>query len=135
MIKAIDLRIGNWVDANTPEMQVRAITEYEVELYMPDSEADNFTYEVDKLEGILLTPEVIGRCSGCLVLEGTGYYVHKIGNIEISIRPEDGTVYIQDKRFPILMDKKVKYLHEFQNLVYTVTGKEIEYKALNTNKP
>ncbi len=55
MIKASELRIGNWVTGNFPCMVVEAINKYSVEVNLSSSEADIFSYDEDELEPIPAT--------------------------------------------------------------------------------
>ena len=58
-IDARELRIGNLIEANGPAMEVKAITENTVELYLHGSESDNWEEDLEKCNGILLTEDNI----------------------------------------------------------------------------
>lgn len=59
MIDTSTLRIGNIVHANTPPMIVKSINLHEVDLYMPGSEGDCFTYEAQALQPVIITPDIL----------------------------------------------------------------------------
>lgn len=115
MIKANELRLGNIVHANTPNMIVQAVNKYEVELYMPGSEADNFTYPIEQIEGVNLTPAIL-KNAGFLKVAGVW------SDTKIDLY-EGGKSYLY-----LHSNLKVKYLHSLQNLVFELTGREVTIK-------
>lgn len=135
-----ELRIGNWLTANSPQMQVRAINKHEVELYMPESNADTFTYEISQLRGIPLSEEVLIACG--FEKDGFGAYNKDISRIrgffkmlvfagdylyqregsEGKRRETDDMCVLWNKDF-----RNCFYLHNLMNLYFSLTGEELTY--------
>lgn len=112
MIKASELRIGNYICCdsgfyNKPTkvtgMFIRQIDS------LNNSEADNYS-------PIPLTPEILEKCG---LLEG-----NKFRSIEyFNIRDENGySLYFDDSYLCV----DIKYLHQLQNLYYSLCGEELE---------
>jgi hypothetical protein len=134
-MNANELRLGNWVEANSPMMQVKEITEHTVGLYMPGSEADPFLYDIDEINPIPLSPEILEKC---------GFELNR--NNELSIEINDiashlelmsgagGFYYPSFTQTPQGDEERTVYfnrinsLHQLQNLIYALTGEELTYK-------
>lgn len=113
-MKPSELRIGNWVQANSPAMIVEEITKFGVGLYMPGSNADLFYHMIEKVEPIPITDEILVK-AGFVKKYGTWF-----GLIELD----------EDYLFHYGMEEavEIKSLHQLQNLVYCLTGEELNYK-------
>ena len=135
MIQAKELRIGNVIEANTPPMIVQAINKDSVELYMPGSEADNFEEDLEKCNGIPLTPEILEKCgfqkanNDRWLIEMDGPHRH----IEVIWYGLAKNIYVNLWEAPELSSGEpifysiggVKYLHQLQNLYWCLCGKEL----------
>lgn len=120
MIKANELRIGNWyIDAFAGKTQVRGID-------LDDWEAINST-------PIVLTPEILQQC-GFEKIEETGHWWLSVfeGYVHIGFMFEKFPLVldIDDCRMPL---HHIKYLHQLQNLFFSLTGEEltVNHKVLS----
>lgn len=105
MINVRELRIGNWYDHNG---QYRQAT--------PSTIEETWHDERPWCEPIPLTEEILLRCG---FEEGqTGYYFKD--DIIISV---EGQVYFGENEVHIA---EIYHLHQLQNLVYALTGEELE---------
>lgn len=124
MIKANELRIGNLVQFEsetgfTEQVKVVCIRENDF-----DAEGDevfhNEKYDGD-YEPIPLTPEIL-EAAGFDKVSGLTYD-HKDGN---TIRESSGQYWYYVKIHGNL--RSIQYLHQLQNLYFSLTGKELEIK-------
>ncbi len=130
-MNANELRVGNWVEANSPMMQVKEITEHTVGLYMPGSEADPFLYDIEEIRPIKLSPEILEKCEGFIKQVGTPNNSKAIYFDFVGYR-----IYCTDAFCSIHFDagdwfpeiRKINNLHTFQNWYYFNTGHELTYK-------
>lgn len=134
MIKSQDLRINNWVHANTPVMQVKEIYEHSVGLYMPGSESDNFNYPVEQLQGIPLTPLILEKCGFTKSSNGPYFDKYRLPNgyriahcVENTNTDAEGRPYHTKGFYCGATDREIKYLHRLQNLIYEICDYEINY--------
>lgn len=124
MINANELRLclGNWVEANSPPMIVGSINEFDIDLYMPDSEADCFSFDISRINGIPLTPEILEKAGFVIPAGNHSYTVVEDGVIKYKF--EMGfyhTFIIGNTVF-----SHIKYVHQLQNLYFDLTGEELE---------
>jgi hypothetical protein len=103
MIKANELRIGNWVKFPfTGPEQVGEIIRLEQDSgenneYYISSINDRFPRHIKTIEPIEITPEILGKVK----FKGYGFNVYSAL-------------------------KKINYLHELQNIYFALTGEELE---------
>ena len=134
-MNANELRVGNWVEANSPMMQVKEITEHTVGLYMPGSEADPFLYDIEEIRPIKLSPEILEKCgfelnrnnelsieindiaSHLELMSGTGGFYYP-SFTQTPQGDEERTVYFN----------RINSLHQIQNLYFSLCGEELNYK-------
>lgn len=107
MIKANELRIGNWVHAFKTEWSIQG---------------DDFKYEEMPYDPIPLTREIIESC---------GFEKHTLGYNSLN---SNINLYQMKEGLPILpcwkenvIGKEIKYLHQLQNLYFALTQTEIEF--------
>ena len=128
MIQENELRIGNVIEANTPPMIVQAINKDSVELYMPGSEADNFEEDLEKCNGIPLTPEILEKCG----FEWDIFwqrFADKRGRYYLQEANDSGYNIFNGKwKQQINWMKSLEYLHQLQNLYFALTGEELTVK-------
>lgn len=112
MIKANELRIGNWVNFSGDPMIIRL--------------GEQLDYYTDYYEPIPLTPEI---------LEAAGFdgrkdvrYFKSIGDTVLTIYYEDQKFWIQDFDWFKLDLPSMEYVHQLQNLYFALTGNELEIK-------
>jgi hypothetical protein len=132
-LKSSELRIGNWVEGNSPEMIVKVISEHSISLYMPRSEADNFDFDIEDIRPIPLTHEVliaggfttdemkVEYSIGLPIGEGADLFIENEGHPSMSCG-------IKSFQVKFNYFKDVKYLHQVQNIYFSITGEELEYK-------
>lgn len=143
MIKANELRIGNWVTLNKYEynFNVNPFTKkivgsavIQVDEIDGESESINkyiFSWgEVESnsceyLEGIPLTPEILEKVGFEAHGEDGEYNYPDIAGVYLQQR------YLDDDGFDYYCFKQwlmtVNYLHQLQNLFFALTGTELEY--------
>ena len=136
MIHQKDLRLGDLVQitVDLPEYKqgdifvVIDISEVYIGLRSPsesDCRPDMYTIR-DNIEGIRLTPEILEK-NGFEMREGTVVYA----KYRLSLKPlEDGKGYqvgLGSLRFFYVKVKIVKYVHEFQHILWAL-GKDANLK-------
>lgn len=126
MIKATDLRIGNWVRLHDPRKERRTGTERVwgrllLALEQNDPEDDIITRNV---EPIPITPEILTKC-GLVERYVKGEWSWSQGGkwqgFTEGYLKEDGYHYLGD--YP-----PIHYLHQLQNLYFAITGEELEVR-------
>lgn len=117
---ANELRIGNWVQVNSPIMQVKEITDHTIGLYMPGSEADPFLYDIDEVFPIPLSPEILEKCG---FKKHNNYYTKDEFYIFEAFNSGKCFSYSTDQYYVELTS-----LHQLQNLYYSLTGEELIFK-------
>jgi len=121
MIDKTHLRLGNYV---MDEDSVVMITEL-TSKHANHSQAFNCPY--DDLEPIPLTPEILEKCGFEKNEDGDdGYYYDLSAN---------GILFIEgDKKgycevfLDMIEEVRVRYLHQLQNLYFSLTGQELNVK-------
>jgi hypothetical protein len=119
MIKAEELRIGNWVEITKPRhgetfIKVESIANDIINLEFRE-------YSFFELKPILLTEEILLKCG----------FEDETDNqpFDLGVRTYDnGTISI-DSNFEVGLGRNshfVKYLHQLQNLYYALTGEELK---------
>jgi len=130
MIKANELRIGNWVNTVSGYQQIKSIATdacHTVALH---------TYEF--VNPIPLSKEVLERCGFTRNSnwwgDGVDYYHkhtnehHDITSIDIMFGFESDEGFLNCVNYGQTNFEHIKYLHELQNLYYALTKTELEYK-------
>lgn len=117
MIKASDLRLGNWVDAGG---MARAL-----EIY-PNSITTETAQNIWEFFPIPLTPEILEKCG--FVKRGDWLYKEQF---IIGFITTDNHFQTEYKMAGVegnwkLLD--IPYLHQLQNLFYSLTGKELNFQ-------
>lgn len=120
MIKAEELRIGNWItDRNDFHMQVVSLGSDYMYADFEGNEGDvwEFNFENNKPNPIPLTEEILLKCGfekgkGTILFLNGFYYDTFDGEFS----------------FISIIINNIKYLHQLQNLHYILTGQELEVK-------
>lgn len=129
MIHYQELRVGNWVEYLGEEFQILGITYPEKEEYWENyrirlDDHDHTTVIHQMLEPISITENRLKRLqfyNGILIID-------EIGEIEYNEFHDErltlcvGSYCSNGQRIPI------KYVHQLQNLFYSLTGKELNYE-------
>jgi len=121
MINANELRIGNLI--KSPNGEVFKVDNIQVNSINQRIDGDGVagSYFLSGFTGIELTPEVLEKCG----FEKERHYVVKgsiyvFENNYVALYPEEGR---EEINLP-----HIKYLHQLQNLVFALTGNELDYK-------
>jgi hypothetical protein len=112
-MNANELRLGNWVHPQFP-MQVVSIYNDEILCNFEGNEGDVWEFNPKDLEGIPWSEEWLDRI---------GFKKHHTSWQFDSIMFE--VTFKTWSFFGITIEKQPKYVHELQNLVHTLTGKEV----------
>jgi len=126
MINPQELRIGNWVKIRGQYyVQVMDLIGLRWFSYMQGQGCD---YE--DAEPIPLTPTILEKLGGKAF--GDGDYIFEIEKCGIIIWANDGSIAIGDKSDSLLFatDAVCKYVHEWQNLIYSLTKKELQIDSI-----
>jgi hypothetical protein len=110
MIKANELRIGNWFDFNGRPMQVRPITINDIfygKIYEPLPLTEEWLIKF----GFEKTPLHYFKKDGIILSVEDFYYECFLGSNSVII----------------------KYVHQLQNLYFALTGEELEVKETTNN--
>lgn len=137
MVKPQELRIGNWVLANGKVTEVESVSEFGIntQIYLgAPGEGGSFEYDFrfdrDKIEGILITEELllrfgfrksenrfflhVGKKSYFTYIEFDAY--DNIGKFSYCHDDERGCY------------QPIEYVHQLQNLFYWLSGEELTIK-------
>jgi hypothetical protein len=127
-MNANELRVGNWVEANSPMMQVKEITEHTVGLYMPGSEADPFLYDIEDIRHIKLSPEILEKCGFVWSIYHQAFHKHNDGHETYDLNEcyPSGYQFSTFKK-QTLIGIPVQSLHQLQNLYFSLCGEELNY--------
>ena len=130
MIKITELRLGNYVYAGNKIERV-------LEIYPDSITTDSYTHIFDFLP-VELTPDI---------LEAAGFKYNQLTeNYEVfydcvgmlGINKYDGSFVIandnEDMGFTGDLKSSCKYLHQLQNLIYCLTGEELQIDITKLNK-
>lgn len=138
MIPANELRIGNWVifnDNTDREGQVAELHKYHAYLkcsYIPDHyeikvTGCDVTYE--QLNPIPLTPEILERYGFEKVGKTNEIYdinINLNSILRIGINQLLNFALIKDDEYFFTLGSKVQYVHQLQNLFFSLENKELE---------
>jgi len=125
MISANELRIGNFIEANGPMMEVKSIYDDHVELYLHGSEADNWDEDLEACNGIPLTPEILEKCGFELRIEDTIEKDYKLYPLFVKFQ-HNGSLLVTIHEYSSC--SHIKYLHQLQNVIFALTNTELNYK-------
>jgi len=139
MIEAKDLRIGNLITDEFYEnfktiITVHSINKEGINLEIEDD--GNWAecaqrwigveYKFDKLFGIPLTPEILEKCG--FENDGTYFFIQpNLENIHYRLIEFPKGTWVMSKGFINYNHELrcIKYLHQLQNLIYALTGEEL----------
>jgi hypothetical protein len=127
MIKANELRVGNWIQRRGKPIQIISIQTIGTKGYIITATyqglGSEYISDDDQLQPIPLTREL---------LEEAGF--EKVNN-GIGLRVLEGYVYISSlfTGFPLTLDidgnrmplREIKYLHQLHNLYFSLTNQEL----------
>lgn len=127
MINPNELRIGNWVIHNNP------LTDKSVYHQVTAGTFSKLTFHAREYEPIPLTPELLEKCGFVKIESGSTPYGDHDAYI---IGEESGRLIWSAGRLlkPIpngylrIAQAEIKYLHQLQNIIFDMTGEELEIK-------
>ena len=132
MIKANDLRIGNKVLNDSSICEVNHIYGMEfINCSLKTKQGNYINANYELIEPIQLTEEVLLKCKYINKVEKLNHYEFWtcIDNYIIIVYKQktiDEPFYFLVNGF---QNKKIKYLHEYQNLIYALTGSELIFST------
>lgn len=119
MIQVKELRIGNWVQPNDSDY-FDDINLNPIRFGFNDISNIMDTGADSKYDYIEITSKILERIS---VSKDNMFYFRSINNCDFRVKEKfDGYCFIMDG---IVLKRKLKYLHELQNLFYSITNVEI----------
>ena len=132
MIQANELRIGNWIsdrggkqwqiDCWEAPNKVAAKEPYMGELFEKPMYGHPLTEEVEYLQPIPLTPEILEKFGfekdedGIYLFRSCMYWLDDIKVLQIAIQ------------YAVALNAPCAYLHQLQNLIFSLTGEELTFK-------
>lgn len=126
MTQANELRIGNKVqDGNGFIFDIVSIHD-DGTVYCDFKGNEGGVWEFDKnnpCQGILLTEEILLKCEK-LEIKGKDVFLDFDYEIYIFEFDKDGLTYTAGEGLEF--SRRIKYLHEFQNLVFALSNKELQ---------
>lgn len=120
-IKPSDLRLGNWVMYDNRYFQISMIADVFPELNTTEFGIGVVDY--NNIKPIPLSEEVLLKCGA--TVDGIEYII-KANALSIKIRFHSGIAYCEFG--DVYLGDRIKYLHELQNLVFALCGRELEVK-------
>ena len=140
MIQTTELRTGNIIiDLHDRLGKITHIRERSVKYLVKDSDHP-FNVEIESIKPIQITIDLLfeygfdfsddwgdGLFIQCEHFKLILLYYHPDESMAWGVRLED---YDEDEKPQIIMLPEIQYLHTLQNLVYSITGKELENKVL-----
>lgn len=124
MIKANELRIGNYILIDKKVIKIEGIHEQGINPYVGMGDADvQYDFEFCLIEGIQLTPEILEK-AGFKKKTGITWFTSK-NNTKVNLVQYHGTGKIT---FPFNENGLITIhsLHQLQNLFYCLCGTELQ---------
>jgi hypothetical protein len=123
MIKANELRIGNWVLLNTKAIRPRPVKVEGKDIYNIDNKSAGY----EQVESIPLTPEILEKAGfteeeDYMELYGYRSFKHNTPNTYAKISDNTVEIYMRGLEDWLLIES----LHQLQNLYFALTGEELE---------
>lgn len=114
-MEAKELRIGNYIVVNGHIIIVEDVLVCGINLHH-----DCWLYDIDELEPITLTEEILLKC-GFEIKEGRFGNEYHLGTFVLFTSELLSISFVWDNFI-----KDIKSLHQLQNLFYALTGEELE---------
>jgi hypothetical protein len=128
MVKANELKIGNWIEfAAFGYYQIAAIGKTWVALDGTGEPVIHFRHDIELNEDVAPIPLTTG------ILERCGFGQSEVIEVFSKIngrKDEEGKTIVYEKHYSG-NTIKVEYLHQLQNLVYSLTGEELTFQKDN----
>ncbi len=111
MIKANELRIGNWLSVQYPDGIIGS-----VQISFIDNE------DIEEYEPIPLTPEILEKCDRIPLVYNKEYFIKSNPSFSIFYNSRKWQLKHSENELPVF----IEYLHQLQNLYFALTGTELE---------
>lgn len=128
-LKANDLRIGNWVLYKEYPYQVQMVaSDYSgswVEINRGMIPKLNGPIKEGEIEGIPLSFEILQKCG--FEKDGSNWRIYR-DDADLEFELVDG-VFVPNQYYtaqPFMEKAYPKYLHQIQNVIYSLTGEELK---------
>lgn len=137
MIQVNDLRIGNWLTFISVPVKMSAINWEEWGELRPYFEYNNnkyYTATFDSLHPIPLDAELLEKCGfempAKICYLNKDWFLHQnVDGFFLQVERQGESEYILER-----LKLDCQYLHQLQNLIYFISGKELEIKLTQTTK-
>lgn len=140
MVNANELRIGNWVLINNPEYHpqlmgnpviVKGIYDRGGYIINVDHGEDQYSQYLSFVRPIPLDPEILEKCGFKISNGNIGEFYSNRYPIGKSL----GLKALVEGEFLLInFHTRFKYLHEFQNLYFSLVGEELDVQVSDTTK-
>lgn len=128
-LTAQELRIGNWVNYKDNPYQIMYTVSNVVGVDLDSETLDTHHSNVSvlDLQPIELTEQVLLKCGFEKDAFGRVYFYDDVLGLGFIHFSSEATCYLDFEG--TICGKKIRWLHELQNLIFALTGKELEFKA------
>ena len=129
-MKATELRIGNYVFHKENVLRITNIIDFCVNMEFGEQSGErNSEIDIDEISPIPLTPELLEKCGfGQGKTISPKWLTENLARFSIKVIVDEGYITIHkdcDRMF--FSFGSIEYLHQLQNLVFTLTGEELQY--------
>jgi hypothetical protein len=146
MIKANEIMVGNWIFDDSDEQTYRRVEQIRKDgdgfkgyyiIHRNGSAKSLIEHEDSFIQPIPLTPEILEQCG--FVIDGNGtYWINLQTHYLELINGGDSDFYPVYAQLPEISSEseqrvslnRVKYLHELQNLFYSLRGEELTFQPI-----
>jgi hypothetical protein len=121
MIAANELRIGSLINYEQTTHVITEISKTLVRHRWVKNQKDDYVSDFSEISPITLSPEILEKCGFEKANDNFGGYLsplYKVGRIRIN----------DNEWYNSCFYTTVKYLHQLQNLIFALTGTELEIK-------
>lgn len=121
MIPVKELRIGNYVNHKTEGLsRVTEIESHENQIGVTPLSFNNYVFMCAEIKPIPLTSEILEKCGFKKDKDGIYLFLNVLYWLDIG--------YLQiANQYMAILNAPCQYLHQLQNLIFALTGKELEY--------
>lgn len=133
-MEANELRIGNLVGHNNPNLAPKYLTVLSIAKdginFWPNTDEPAVKIYLTTIEPIPFTPEILEKAgfkkqSKYNTPGVNDRYVYEPNSIALPLDHEGGNLYYWNDA-PLRIEPSVRHVHELQNLIFALTGTELE---------
>ena len=130
MINPQELRLGNWVVYDSRYFKIHSIADI-----FPTLNTTEFgigVVDYNNISGIPLTPTILEKCGFAKCNDDDNSYILEIPRSGVIVWEDDGSVGIGNDNDHLLFASDIicKYVHNLQNLIYSLTKKELQIDSI-----